>query len=121
MQRRSLTPRHDWQATVESQGFHFHTLDDVPYWDESACYVLSGREVDELEAATYAVNDMCLRAARHVFGEHLLARFGIPPLYHDWLHTSWETDERTIYGRFDFALPQGGPPRLLEFNADTPT
>ena len=41
MHRQPLTPRPDWQKRVEGYGFHFHTLDDEPYWDESACYVVS--------------------------------------------------------------------------------
>ena len=34
---------------------------------------------------------------------------------------SWELDEHTIYGRFDLSYDGQGPPKLLEYNADTPT
>jgi glutathionylspermidine synthase len=34
---------------------------------------------------------------------------------------SWDRDERTIYGRFDLAYNGRGGPKLLEYNADTPT
>jgi glutathionylspermidine synthase len=34
---------------------------------------------------------------------------------------SWERDEVTVYGRFDFAYDGRSEPKLLEYNADTPT
>src|SRR5437773_2250175 len=37
-----------------------------------------------------------------------------------WLR-SWNEEEHTIYGRFDLSYRPGSVPRLLEFNADTPT
>src|SRR5437867_132010 len=66
MQRVATSPRTDWDKIVESQGFHFHTLDERPYWDESVYYRFTSREIDELEAATYALDKMCLEAAQHV-------------------------------------------------------
>jgi glutathionylspermidine synthase len=121
MRRQTCSPRQNWQATVEAQGFHFHSPDGLPYWDESACYVFSQSEIDRIEKATYALNDMCLHAVEHVLAQGLLDAFGIPPAYRDWVHQSWEKDEHTIYGRFDLAYTPAGGPRLLEYNADTPT
>ncbi|MEO6245342.1 MAG: glutathionylspermidine synthase family protein, partial [Opitutaceae bacterium] len=34
---------------------------------------------------------------------------------------SWERDDFSLYGRFDLAFDGGGAPKLLEYNADTPT
>lgn len=34
---------------------------------------------------------------------------------------SWERDDFSVYGRFDFAFDSASPPKLLEYNADTPT
>ena len=65
MQRLTVQPRPNWQATVEAQGFHFHSIDDKPYWDESVCYLFTAAEIDQLEAATYALNDLCLQAVQH--------------------------------------------------------
>src|SRR5262245_4394853 len=121
MQRYTITPRDNWQATVESQGFHFHTTDEGPYWDESACYSFASDEIDAIEKATYALNDMCLKAVEHVVNSDMWETFRIPPFYRDWLKKSWDTEERTIYGRFDLAYTPGSEPKLLEYNADTPT
>ena len=43
------------------------------------------------------------------------------PAFHDWICASWDRDEVTIYGRFDLAYNGRSPPKLLEYNADTPT
>jgi glutathionylspermidine synthase len=121
MQRYPTEPRPNWQATVESQGLLFHSLDDEPYWDESAFYLFEAKEVDEIERATYALDAMCLEAVEHVITNRLFPYFGISEFYANWITQSWERDSHTIYGRFDFSFDGDGPPKLLEYNADTPT
>jgi len=127
MQRIPIAPRADWQKTVESQGLAFHTpLDEEnqprPWWDESAYYRFSSAEVDLLESATYALDKMCLDAVEHVIANNLFDRLHIPEKFVPLIHQSWEEDEITIYGRFDLCFPGGdAPPKLLEYNADTPT
>jgi glutathionylspermidine synthase len=121
MQRLSSAPRQDWQTIVESQGMHYHTLEDQPYWDESAYYAFTSAEIDSIEKATYDLNDMCLKAVDHVIERRSFAQFGIPAQFVDLVIRSWEHDEQTIYGRFDFSYDGVEPPKLLEYNADTPT
>jgi glutathionylspermidine synthase len=121
MQRNACEPRRDWQARVEGQGLHYHTIDGQPYWDESAYYTFHASEIDELERATYALNDLCLKAVDHIFTSGRLGQFNVPPACHEFLRHSWDHDELTVYGRFDFAYDGRTPPKLLEYNADTPT
>lgn len=121
MLRKTQQPRKGWQKTVESQGLVYHTCDGVPYWDESVYYQFSLAEIEQIEQATYALDAMCLKAVEHVIGDDLFARFEIPEGCRQFVADSWETDEHTIYGRFDLAFDGAGPPKLLEFNADTPT
>jgi glutathionylspermidine synthase len=127
MQRISITPRPDWQKTVASQGLAFHTPLDAenlprPWWNESACYRMTNAEVDLLESATYALDKMCLAAVEHVIKNNLFERLHIPEQFVPLIRRSWEEDEITIYGRFDLSFPGGAsPPKLLEYNADTPT
>jgi glutathionylspermidine synthase len=119
---RIATPaRADWTKVVESQGLLFHSIDGVPYWDEGAYYLFEVGEVDAIEAATYRLDEMCLEAVGHVIESRRLGEFGIPERYHDWVARSWGQDEHTIYGRFDLCYDGSGPPKLLEYNADTPT
>jgi glutathionylspermidine synthase len=99
----------------------YHSTDDAPYWDESAYYLFEAREVDAVEAATNALYEMALAAVGHVVENRLYHVLGIPERFAGLVARSWERDERTVYGRFDLAFDGSGPPRLLEFNADTPT
>lgn len=121
MHRQPLTPRPDWQTRVEGYGFHFHTLDGEPYWDESACYVFSKFQIDTLERATYALHEMCLELVQRVIDERMFGLFLIPREFEDLVVRSWEEDEPSVYGRFDLAFNGLDPPKLLEYNADTPT
>jgi glutathionylspermidine synthase len=122
MQRLRSNPRSNWEKTVESQGFYFHTTDEEqPYWDESVYYQFGRDEIDEIEKATYALNDMCLMAVQHVIDDNLAEQFQIPATHWDWVKASWDRDEITVYGRFDLAYNGSGHPKLLEYNADTPT
>jgi glutathionylspermidine synthase len=121
MRRYRTRPRSNWQQIVESQGMLFHSVDQRVYWDESAYYAFSLQEVNAIEKATYDLNDMCLQAVQYVIDENRLDEFGIPETHQDWVRRSWDQDELTLYGRFDLAFNGPGPPKLLEYNADTPT
>ena len=128
MQRISLTPREDWQQKVESQGLAYHTPAsegmDRPYWDESVCYEFTAAEVDTLEAAGNELQGMCLAAAQHVIDRKRYAELSIPAAAIPAIELAWEREPPAIYGRFDIAwvgADSGAAPKLLEYNADTPT
>src|SRR5581483_6616424 len=122
MRRESIAPRPDWPAKVEALGLDFHTGEDgEPYWWEAACYAFSAAEVDELEAAAEALHGMCLDAVDRLVEAGDFSRLDIPEPYWDWIARSWRRRDPDVYGRFDLAYDGAGPPRLLEYNADTPT
>lgn len=121
MIRHTQNPRNDWARTVEGQGLHFHSPEGETYWDESVCYEFLKAEIDMLEVATYELNDLCLAAVEAVIQQNRWDDFNIAEPFREWIKTSWERDETTIIGRFDFAFDGKGPPKLLEYNADTPT
>jgi len=121
MRRIPITPRPDWQETVENQGFIFHTLDDVPYWDESAYYRFSASQIDAIEFAANDLHERCLDAAQHIIDESRYAELGIPAFAIPLIEAAWEKEPPSLYGRFDFAYDGASPPKLLEYNADTPT
>ena len=121
MRREAIAPRPGWQARVEQLGFDYHVLDGKPYWTEQACYAFSADEIDELEASTEVLHGLCLQAVEHVVANRLWQRFGIAPAWGDYIERVWRRGDPTICGRFDLAYDGAGPPRLLEYNADTPT
>lgn len=121
MQRHACVPRPDWREKVESAGLTFHSHEKGPYWDESACYELTAREVDELEAAANTLHFLCIDAAEAVIKNNWWSRLGIPQKAVPAISRSWERDDFSLYGRFDLGYDGVEPPKLLEYNADTPT
>lgn len=87
----------------------------------TAFYEFTAPEVDLLEAATNELERMTLEAARHIIDHQLYDRMGIPDHARPLIESSWEAHPPSLYGRFDFAFDGSGPPKLLEYEADTPT
>ncbi len=121
MRRIRMEPRADWRKRVESVGMLYHTMDGETYWDESACYEFTAGEVDTLDLATAELHSLCLQAVEEVIRRDLFGRLCIPEWFVPRVISSWEMDEPSVYGRFDLAWDGSGPPKLLEYNADTPT
>jgi glutathionylspermidine synthase len=91
------------------------------YWDESAAYRFSSSQIDQLESAAAEMHQLCLKAADEAVRSKRLAEFAIPAPFHELVAQSWNRREPTLYGRFDFSWDGEGEPKLLEYNADTPT
>ena len=133
MERVAVSPRPDWQAKVEALGFDWHSApgpeDPVgQYWDESAYWRLTVDEVDLLEAATTELHGMCVAATGQALARGLLPGFGFKPDAIALIEDSWrrrDDDQPSLYGRFDFAFGGAGvgdgQPKMLEYNAETPT
>ncbi|WP_371527651.1 glutathionylspermidine synthase family protein [Streptomyces sp. NBC_01283] len=131
MDRHTTTPRPGWQQTVEDQGLIYPLTrypDDSlrPYWDESAYYTFTLPEVEALEEVVEELHAMCLAAAEHIVTHGRLADLGIAdPRVADAVTEAWHrrAELPSLYGRFDlhYAGASGGPAKMLEYNADTPT
>jgi len=91
------------------------------YWDESACYSFTSGEVDRIEEVTAEMHQLCLKAADEAVRSKRFAQFAIPAAFHELVAHSWRQRDATLYGRFDFSWDGEGEPKLLEYNADTPT
>jgi glutathionylspermidine synthase len=121
VRRENSRPRENWQERCEKVGFDFHTtVDNYPYWNESACYAFTLDEVDRLESASNELQRICLEAVDHVVRNEAFGDVGIPIQYEGLVAESWREREPSLYGRFDLAFT-GDTPKLLEYNADTPT
>ncbi len=123
MERKLITPRSHWQQQAAEYGFHFHTMHDAPYWDESRYYQFTLAQIErDLEAPTLELGQMCLEVVEKVVqSEQLLQRFAIPEAHWDTIARSWRLKEPSLYSRLDLAYDGRGPAKLLENNADTPT
>lgn len=123
MNRLSPRRRADWQAQVERLGFAFHTIEGELYWDESAAYSFTLKQIEEdIEAPTGEIEELCFAfVARAVADDAILTKLAIPPAQWDLIRESWQRGDRNLYGRLDLAYDGKGPAKLLEYNADTPT
>jgi glutathionylspermidine synthase len=104
---------------VEAQGLSFHA--SAGYWTEDVCYRFTAQEIDALEAVTADLHGLYSAALDRVIDERRLGELAVPDAFHDALASSWRGRTASIYGRFDLAFDGHGSPKLLEYNADTPT
>lgn len=121
MKRIGLNPRPNWRADVERLGLLFHSPNGRPYWDESACYYFTPEEIDTLEAATEELQRLCLAAGQFIIDNNRFEQLRIPEPAWPIIRTAWEAEPPSIYGRFDLAYDGASHPKLLEYNANTPT
>jgi glutathionylspermidine synthase len=121
MRRITTDPRPNWQKRVEEFSLFYHTIRGEPYWDESAYYQFTAYEIDLVESATNALHRMCLDLVQEVIDKRMFGMFMIPQRFEEYVIRSWEADEPSVYGRFDLAFDGVGAPKMLEYNADTPT
>lgn len=120
MRRDQIAARPDWRTRVEALGFDFHTL-DAPYWVENACYRFESTEIDLLERVGDELHAMCLDAVADVVRDGDYAQLGLNATAAALVERSWHAGEQALYGRMDIAWDGCSPPKLLEYNADTPT
>lgn len=90
-------------------------------WCEDACQRFSAAQIDELEAAAESLHQLCLEALAQLIDAGRLGVPGIPPPFHTAVASSFWRRDFSLYGRFDPAYDGVNPPRMLEYNADTPT
>jgi glutathionylspermidine synthase len=121
MRRIASPPRANWQKRVEAAGLSWHTSELHPYWNESAFYEFTATEVDLLESATNELEAMTRNAAQHAINNRLYSKMGISELAVPLIERSWQSAPQSLYGRFDLMYDGCHPPKLLEYNADTPT
>jgi glutathionylspermidine synthase len=123
MRRVATAERPDWRAKAAACGFGFHTIDDAPYWDESAYYAFSLREIEvDIETPSEELHAMALDMVERIVGsEQHMQQLAIPEPYRDWIAQSWRERQPHLYGRMDFAYDGTGPAKLYELNYDTPT
>lgn len=120
MQRCVVAPRPQWPKRLEELGFTFHSSQGT-YWDESVCYRFRSDQIDELEDATETLHRLCLEAVDHVIEADRFEALRIPAAFVPSIRASWRERAPSLYGRFDLAYDGVHPPKLLEYNADTPT
>lgn len=123
MKRVSIKERDNWREYAEKVGFKFHTFDGEPYWDESAYYQFSLRQIEQdIEDPTEELHHMVMDMVGAITNsEEMLTLLEIPRDYWSHIWNSWKNGDPHLYGRMDFMYDGSGPAKLLELNYDTPT
>jgi hypothetical protein len=121
MLRKSIEQRPNWVDRVVNRGLQYYEVDGQPYWNEGTYYQFTAKEIDEIEAATQELHGMCLQAVQYVIDHNLFDKFAIPPEFVPYIKQSWDQRHPYIFGRFDLSYDGKSPPKMLEYNADTPT
>lgn len=122
MKRITMKPRSNWQERVANVGMNYHTIDGKEYWNESAAYVFTSKEVNAIEDATQELHHMCL-----VYVDSIVKSGFYDPAYgfDDYtislIERSWNAKHKSLYGRFDLGMDKRGNIKMFEYNADTPT
>lgn len=115
------SPRPDWKSRVEEAGLVWHGGDHVPYWTEDEHLVLNMEAAETLEDAASELHALSLEACEEIVRRGWWDRLAIPDEAVGMIQTSWMASDFSLYGRFDLAWDGKGQPKLLEYNADTPT
>ena len=121
MIRRRQSERASWRSAVEAQGLIYHTPAGQKYWEESAFYEFTAKEVDAIEAATNELWNMWLAAIQRVIDQNRFTELRIPSVAVPLIVSAWNQEPPALHGRFDLAYDPKGNIKVLEFNADTPT
>ena len=114
-------PRRDWRRRVEEAGLIWHGAGGDSYWNEDEHLVLTLRAAETLEDAAIELHALCLEACEEIMRRDWWHRLAIPEAAIDLVRSSWRSSDFSLYGRFDLAWDGRGSPKLLEYNADTPT
>ena len=119
MRREVSTARPELEDRLKALGLW--PEDGQPYYDESAAYVVSEAQVETLYEATAELERIIGIAVDHVIAKKRFDELGIPKNLAKYAAETRKRGDPSVYGRMDLAYDGVGPPKLLEYNADTPT
>jgi glutathionylspermidine synthase len=119
MKRLRSTVRPEYGKKLEAIGLSFWQWDN--YWKEDVCYRFNPSQIDQIEAATEELHKLCLQAVNHAIEHDRLGELQIPKEFHEAIKASFIANDFSLYGRFDLAYDGYHSPKMLEYNADTPT
>lgn len=121
MRRVACAPRPDWRARLAALGVDLEVNPTSPYWREDAYYAFDEDEIEALHDAAAEMERLMREGVDHVVRAGRFGELGIGPALAEIATRSWQDAEPSLYGRYDLRFDGGSPPKLLEYNADTPT
>lgn len=120
MKKVLMTPRDNWESKCDELGFYFHSIDGR-YWIEDYALEFTEKEIKALEQAGNEVHAMGLNLIADIIKEGSYDKYKLSKMLWTDIESSWNNKDFDVYSRFDFSYNGEGSPKLLEYNADTPT
>lgn len=120
MKRLPQIERADWRQKMASLGFGFHSIDGV-YWKEHVAYRFSAQQIDTFDDGVTELHAMCMDFVDDFIRAGDWGHLRLPDTAIAAIERSWRRRDPGILGRFDFSWDGVGAPKMLEYNADTPT
>ena len=130
IRRKKHEPLQEKQGLFEKIGFNFYNHTGIKwssmyaqdYFNDEASYEFEPQAIKQITEATYELHNLCLETVNDVVqSEELMDLFEIPDNLRVSIKESWKNKESDLLGRFDFLYDGINPPKLIEYNADTPT
>ena len=111
----SVSARSNLAEAAAKHEFEFQDGTGIPYWDETAYYQFTTRQIEEdLETPAAEIENLCFEVvARAMDDETVFRRLGITEFFWDYIAHSWRNQEKNLYGRMDFSYDGNGPAKLL--------
>ena len=90
MHRIPVVERPDLKGTALEHGYEYRASDGIPYWDETAYYRFTLRQIEEdLEKPAAEIDQMCFQLLDHSLAdETVYCRLRIPEEYWDYVADS---------------------------------
>ena len=125
MRRKTFKKRPDYWERHEQIGFQYHNLissDAQPYWTEGVAYEFTLERVEEIEAASESLHEICMETVRSIVesGDYP-SGFNLSDQSKSVIEQSWRNGDAHVYGRFDLRVEPSGAIKMYEYNGDTPT
>ncbi len=123
MQRVQVEPIPGLDELASEHGYTLADNGGVEGWTADAFYRFTLEEIEGvLESSANVICQLCYTLLdRALADDTVFRRLRIPEAYWNYVADSWRHQEKDLYGRMDLQYDGKGPPKLYEFNADTPT
>ena len=123
MQRINVSERPNLIHIAAEHSLEYNLNSGITGWDETVYYQFTAGQIEnEFIGPVEEIERLCFEVVERVVNdETLLSKLGIAETYWDYIADSWHGNERNLYGRMDLTYDGSTSPKLLEYNADTPT
>ena len=123
MRRITVSERPNLINMAAEHGLEYNPTTGITGWDETVYYQFTESEIEnQFTGPVEEIESLCFEVVERVVNDEvLLSKLGIPEGYWDYIAESWRGNERNLYGRMDLSYDGRNSPKLLEYNADTPT